>query len=262
MQINTHYLSKLKDVFSIRQKKNPHYSLRAYARDLGLSPATISQVLNGHRKLPVKYVQDVAKNLALSPFESSLFLESFYRDKTKLHQIQIDPQEESILLDESYYRVISEWEHYAVLTLFDVKDFIPEPSNIASRLGILLNRAEVVLHNLLTCGLLKEDSAKGFVKAQGRVRTAEDVPSQALKNSHLENLDLAKDKLSLPIDQRDFSSVTFALDPQRIPMAKAIIREFREKMMSLMKEGELSEVYQMAIQFYPLSIQTTEKSIK
>jgi hypothetical protein len=35
--------------------------------------------------------------------------------------------------------------------------------------------------------------------------------------------------------------------------AKMLIKEFRKKMAVLLSEGERKEVYQLAIQFYPLS---------
>jgi hypothetical protein len=52
---------------------------------------------------------------------------------------------------------------------------------------------------------------------------------------------------------RDFSSMMMAIDPDKISEAKTIIREFRLKMDSLMEQGHKREIYQLAIQFYPLS---------
>jgi hypothetical protein len=49
-----YYLRKLKLDFSRRKRANSFYSLRAYARDLGVHPATLSQVLLGNRPLPLK----------------------------------------------------------------------------------------------------------------------------------------------------------------------------------------------------------------
>jgi hypothetical protein len=40
----------------------------------------------------------------------------------------------------------------------------------------------------------------------------------------------------------------------RIPEAKTIIREFRQKMCALMESSCGEEVYQLAIQFYPMTI--------
>ena len=159
-----------------------------------------------------------------------------------------------LLDDEACYRVIAEWEHYAVLTLFDVNQFKPSPKFISTRLGITLTRTEVVLTNLVTAGLLKADENGNLVKAVARVRTTEDISSVALKKSHLETLELGKQKLeNIEVELRDFSTMNLAMDLEKLTEAKTIIREFRQKMAALLRDGNKTDVYQLAIQFYPLT---------
>lgn len=248
-----YYLQKMKEDLSQKQRRFPKYSLRAYARDIGIHPATLSQILNGNRPLPIKDSQQVVKKLNLGPKERTLFLESLHRSRVSLDEIKVPAEDNRLMLDESYFNVIAEWEHYAVLTLFDVKDFVATPEEIAKRYGITENRAEVVLNNLLTCGLVRHDE-NGLVKAQSRVRTTEDVTSIALKKSHLEALEMGKEKLEeVDVAERDFSSLMVAVDKEKILEAKTIIREFRQKMLALLETGEKTEVFQLAIQFYPLT---------
>jgi hypothetical protein len=78
---------------------------------------------------------------------------------------------------------------------------------------------------------------------------------------HLETLDQGKEKLELDVELRDFSSIMLAIDPEKLPEAKTIIREFRQKMASLLKHGHRSEVYQLAIQFYPLTIESKQETL-
>jgi hypothetical protein len=47
--------------------------------------------------------------------------------------------------------------------------------------------------------------------------------------------------------------MTVAVDLDKISEAKEVIREFRRKMSTLFSEGNKSEVYNLAIQLYPLS---------
>lgn len=251
-----YYVSKLKEDLSQKQRRSPSYSLRAYARDLGVHPATLSQIMKGKRPLPLKDSANVARVLKLGPKERTLFLESIHKLKVNLDDIEVDPEENRLMIDESYFNVIAEWEHYAVLTLFDVKDFVPTPAEIARRYGITENRADVVLNNLITCGLLRHGE-NGLEKSQAYVRTTEDTTSVALKKSHLETLEMSKEKLEeLDVNERDFSSMTVAADPEKMTEAKTIIREFRQKMSALLKDGEKTEVFQLAIQFYPITKNT------
>jgi uncharacterized protein (TIGR02147 family) len=254
MDIQTpYYVQKLKEDLSLKQRRSPSYSLRAYARDLDLHPATLSLLFNGKRGLPGKKSLAVADKLGLRPKERTLFLESLHRAKTKLDQIVVREEDERFMLDDSYHTVIAEWEHYAVLTLFDCAGLVINKEYISLKLGITLNRAEVVLANLSQCGLLVENDGE-WQKTHAKVRTTEDVTSQALRDGHLETLEMGKDKLQdVDVQLRDFSSIMLAMDPEKLMDAKMIIREFRQKMAALLGEGQRSEVYQLAIQFYPLT---------
>ncbi len=44
-----------------------------------------------------------------------------------------------------------------------------------------------------------------------------------------------------------------AVDSEKIPEAKILIKEFRQKMSALLESGKKDEVYQLAVQLYPLS---------
>lgn len=249
-----YYLAKLKEDFSIKQRNNPHYSLRAYARDIGIHPATLSQIIKGNRPLPQKDSQSVAQRLGLGPVEKNLFIESLSRNKSTLDQIRINPIDDRLILDDSYYKIIAEWEHYALLELFNLKDFEGTKEDVARRLDLTMNRTEVIINNLVICKLLEIDEKGRLAKVHSDVRTTEDITSQALRESHKETLDMGKVKLEeIATEMRDFSSSTLALDLNKLPEAKIIIREFRQKMAALLEEGEKTEVYQLAIQFYPLT---------
>jgi uncharacterized protein (TIGR02147 family) len=251
---HNYHIYKMKEALSLKQRLNPHYSLRAFARDLEVHPATLSQVFKGNRPLPSKNAKRVVTSLNLSPKEKTLFLESLFGSKVALDQIKVDRSEERVMLDESQYKVISEWEHYAVLTLFDLTGFKPSPTTIAKRLNISPLRTDVVLLNLISAGLLQKKENGVFVKAQSSVRTTEDVLSPALRASHKQTIEMGIQKLDqVAMELRDFSSTTIAVDIEKMSEVKTIIREFRQKMSAFLKEGHKTDVYQLAIQFYPLT---------
>jgi hypothetical protein len=51
-----------------------------------------------------------------------------------------------------------------------------------------------------------------------------------------------------------------AIDLNKLPEIKVAIREFRQKMLELIKSGRPTEVYQLAIQLYPISKKRRTKS--
>lgn len=254
METQRYYIHKIREDLCARQRANPQYSLRAYARDLGMHSSTLGQVLKGKRALPIKDFQRVASKLELGPKERTLFLESLYKTKTNIDDIQIKPLDDRFMLDESYYQIIAEWEHYVVLDLFEVKDFEATVEQVCARLGVSELRAQQVLENLLISGLLAKDAQGQLRKVHADIRTTEDITNQALKVSHRETLQMGLQKLEeIEVELRDFSSTTVAIDLEKLPEAKTIIREFRQKMAALLRDGHKTDVYQLAIQFYPVT---------
>ena len=248
------YIHILKEVFTQRQKANAYYSLRAYARDLKVHPSTLSLILKEKRKLPLKNLKTVTAALNLSPSKENLFKESFYRTKARLDDIKINEEfKDRYLLDEAYHDIIAEWEHYAILSLIETKDFKSQPEFIAKKFGINKERAEIVIENLIRANLLINENGK-YRLTQNPLRTTEDISSKALRKSHIETLDMGKNKLEeVELEFRDFSSMTIAVNHEKLAEAKTIIREFRQKLASLLRDGEKTEVYQVAIQLYPLT---------
>jgi uncharacterized protein (TIGR02147 family) len=250
---SAYYLAKIREGLSLKQRSNPHYSLRAYARDIGIHPATLSQIINGKRALPVKDSEKVIKKLNLGPKERSLFIDSLTKSRT-FNQIKINEEDNRILLDESHYKIISEWEHFAVLELFHIDDFQRTKEDVAHKLDLTLNRADVVINNLLIAKLIELDEAGKMVKVHEDVKTTDDISSQALVDSHKETMQMGIRKIDeIALELRDFSSWTLAVDLNKFHDAKLLIKEFRKKMAALLSEGDKKEVYQLAIQFYPLS---------
>lgn len=81
MKTSIYYINTLKKKLVEAQAKNPHYSLRAYARDLGIHPATLSLIIKSKRAFPLNSLDKVATALGLNETEKNLFLESVSKVK-------------------------------------------------------------------------------------------------------------------------------------------------------------------------------------
>jgi len=244
----------LKDEFSQRQRKNPSYSLRSFAQQLGFSAGTVSSLLNSKRTLTPKTAQKLVERLSLSPLKKEIFKTSVKNDYYS--RLGLTPEEYSttVLDEEAHYRIIAEWEHYAILTLMELKSFRSNPSWIGEKLGIPTARVEQTLERLLAEKLIKKDKKGNYARTFEKLSTSEDISSQALKEAHHEELQLAREKLyAVSVEDRDFSSVTLALSKKRLQEAKEKIRLFRKEMMALLKDDDADEVYQLQIQFYPFT---------
>ncbi|RYZ73211.1 MAG: TIGR02147 family protein, partial [Proteobacteria bacterium] len=237
-----------------RQRNNPAYSLRAFARFLGIQAPTLASVINGKRVLPQHYCDLFAKKLLLSPKEKTQFLKSVQNQRPQKGAAETEYESIHLLNENAAFKVIAEWEHYAILSLIDTRDFESSTEHIASRLGVTNQRASICLQNLEAAGLIKVSANGEICKMHADVKTTEDTASVALQISHKESLELGLKKLeSISVADRDYSSSTFAMPLSRMPDAKKLIRKFRREFTKLFDDHNGEDVFQINIQLYPLT---------
>lgn len=241
-------LDFLKQEFAERQRRNKHYSLRSFARDLDLHPGTLSSVMTGKRSLPKKSLEDIALRLGLSPKARFLF------ECSHLKRLAPDQTRHVVENDERAFKLISEWEHFAILSLMNTEDFEPDIAWIASRLGLTTATVDIALKRLVEHGLVVIESPTKWTKTHQVISSSDGVENAALKRAHLSELDLAKERLGeVPLDLRDFSSLTVTCSPERMKLYRDFIRKFLSEFECVAEADKASEVYQLCVQFFPLS---------
>lgn len=256
MQVTNYqdYRSYLKGVLEKRVFANPRYSLRAFARDLKISPQMLSFILNKKKGISSRTAADFAERLELGPTDSSYFLDlvSLSRAKgsqeKKLAQRRIDERRtantEYRFLAAEAFQAIADWQHYAILELTFIQSFKSDPKWIARRLGISPFEASQALDRLKTLGLLLPHGRDGLRKSDHRLTATFGAPSAALRKLARQLLQKAADSLdSQSIEERDVTNITMAIDPALLPEAKAMIADFRRKLCAFLEQGKRTEVY-------------------
>lgn len=240
------------------QSQNPQYSLRAFAKRAGLSAGAVSAILNGKRLVSSKIAERLARNLLLDPQERSELLTAFPRRSGAKGADTIDPR--YLELSAAQYRIVADWEHFAILSLLKTSGFKNDAEWIAERLGISTTRARSAVARLLDLGMAEKSSEGELTRSQPSFRSSDDVADLSVRKSHEQTLDLAKESLRVhSVAQRDHTAVTMAIDPARMPQAKELIRRFQDELAALVEGGTATEVYRLAIQLFPLS-KPTEKT--
>lgn len=198
----------------------------------------------------------MAEKLGLDPVRKAAFIKSAKLSKTSLRTLSAESVSSiapKILDDQKDYNIIAKWEYYAVLNLTQTEGFQNDATWIGKRLGISTSRAEKVLSELMDRKLLIEEEGE-LKRLETNLETTRDVFSQALRDSHKENFKLAAEKLEeVSIEKRFYSATTMAIDVDRMDEAKELIREFREKLSTLMSKDQTNEVYQFNLQLFPLT---------
>ncbi len=246
----SHLRILLVESFAKLKSKNPAFSVRAYARKLGLGPAALSEMMNGKRTITATTAQKIVERLNLSPVERQR-LTKIERSKKALE----NEQNKYLQLEMDQYHMISDWYYFAILSLAETEGFNDDPRWIAERLNIRISEAKPALERLVRLNLLKLNG-KGKLEPTGAsFKTTSDMANATLRKSHADNLDLAKISLERDaIEDRDISSMTMAIDPELLPEAKTLIRDFRRKLTQFLESERKQEVYKLNIQLFPLSL--------
>jgi uncharacterized protein (TIGR02147 family) len=234
----------LQNEFSRRLAANSQYSLRAYARALDIAPSALSAILNNKRPLTDKAIQRLAPKVGVSPQVAQKYLQSKSRPPAYQH------------LADDEYEVLSSGIHNALLELIKTKDFDGREETMAKRLGVPPTEIKIALQRLERLKVLDRsggiwrDLTNGFTSRLKENYT--DAARRAMQVSLLEKSIAAVKEV--PIELRNHTSMTFAINPADLPEAVEKIKKFRREMDRYFDAAEeKGEVYQLSVSLFPLT---------
>jgi len=237
-----------------KKRLNPSYSLRAFARNLRISPASLSQMISGKRPVTKKSVLRIAHSPCVSAEVREALLEGL---KVSEKQKEAGNRIASQTLELETFRVIANWYHFAILSMTRLSQNRSDPGWVSEKLGITLAQAKSAVDRLKNLRLLRIKGGK-MEQTSSRLTTRDDVPDEAIRLFHHQILDKASMSLDCdPVDQREFSCEILAIDPSRLGMLKEEIRKFKLALNQLTQDSadKKERVYSLSIQFFPLDRQ-------
>jgi transcriptional regulator with XRE-family HTH domain len=223
------------------QGRNPQYSLRAFARRLKVSPASLSEILRGQRKVSERKFHFLLEQLDLSPSEMKTVLGDAL-EIAKRNEIPAD-----------HYHLLADWYYFAILSLAETSGFKGSVEDIVERLGLSQTLAQAAVERLQRLGLMIERKGK-WISTGSHISSPDDVKSLALRKSHHQNLELAKRALEeQEVHERDFTSLTLAMDGKRLPEIKQRIRKFLMQLNQEFETQNKTDVYKVNFQAFSLT---------
>jgi uncharacterized protein (TIGR02147 family) len=267
---NSSYRIFLKEVLADRVRKNPSYSLRALAKQVGLASSTLCEIMKGKGNLSFDSAQRVASRLGLEGQEAEYFcllvqLESAKSPETKdavLNQLRrLQPEQKIHDLSLDHFKVISDWYYSAILELTYLDRFELTPANISKKLRITQAEAEVAIERLLRLELLELTSQGKLKKTVDYVQAQSAVPSEAIRKHYRQTLEKAMQAIDTQTPQEKVSGAeTLPIDPERLLEAKAIVDRFFSEMIALSKScKKKSAVYNLNVHFFNLTPKENER---
>jgi len=230
--------------------------LRAFARDLGISPDFVTQILNGKKRINVSRAVEIAKALKLTETEKSSLVDAVSHESGIDLKVREEVNYDALVdLSKEEFIAVANWYHFAILDLVTTENFQPNSSWIANKLGISVSDAEMGLARLLKIGLLIEKDGT-IKKANRQVRFPTKVSIDAVREHHNQMMDRAKKQLERT-DENSFNkrmvcSITCAADPRKIEEARKRVLDFQQELANFLSADEgCEEVYQLNIQLFP-----------
>ncbi len=239
----------LHDEWLKRRAKNTAFSQRAFARFLGISPASLSDILLGKRDLSPKMALQIAQRCELDIHQRKKFLASVLP-----HDLWDQGGEQAeIFLTPEEFASICDWEYSAILNIAAFDQNSADTTWMAASLGVPVARVESALEQLIDLNLIEIQEGR-LLRNDALIRIESDIPSQTIQRFQKQILEktaasLEKDSISA----RDVTAMTMAVNPEKIPEAKRLIAEFQNKLLALMGEGNKSAVYALLVNLIPLT---------
>lgn len=255
--------SFLYSYFNKRVVNNRNYSIRAFARDMLVSPANLSKVLRGQRGFSHKTLTIVARKLQLNESEAQLLRDltdsQFAKSVIKKNQAKkrlLTSHFVQLQIEREKVELISNWQHLALLSLLEVKGFRSDLDWMAGQLKLTKRTVKEALQNLINVGAVKVEN--GIYKSRGYLFVdPKGIPSEAVKEFHRQVIGKAKEAIdSQGLDERELFSLMFCFDITKMKAAKAKISKFRQEFEeefgpNIKSEGQ--HVYGLSLQFFNLT---------
>lgn len=240
----------LRAEYERRRARNGRFSMRMFARQIGVSSGRLSELMSGKRAITEAVANKISAQLLLEPRERQAFLECMPRSGKKA-QASDDKYED---LSADAFHTLADWEHFAIYNLMDTSDFQPDVQWIGERLNLSAQRVRESMNRLLRLGLISEHNGV-WRKRGANITTTHEIESMALRVSHRQSLEQVFTALDeVPLDLRDITSMTMAIDMARMAEAKHLIKKFRRELCAFLEAGSIrTEVYNLNIQLVPVT---------
>lgn len=246
----------LSQFFDKRHAKNSQYSVRAFARDIGISSGRASEFLRGVSIPGPRLSQRIVEALQLSEKQKQQLNLLIASHLSVRKNGQLDGTHQ---LAEKEFTLLPEWQHFAVLNLLNTVHAEPSVPWLANRLGLTEMAISETLEKLCLAGLVVEEG--GFFKATHQHLTSTNtIPSEALRNYHRQMIQRALWSIdNVPFELRNVTSIMMTANPSNLYKLKVLTNEFKKKAAELFGEGEATEVYNLCVQIFPATVVESAK---
>ena len=249
-----------------RFQRRPQYSLRAFARDLELSPSTLSDFLNNKLGISEERISQLSKKIALENKHKEHWLDlvklkfSKKNSDVQLAKIRIKQRLEKNggKLPLARFKTLTTWYYLCVYHLIQMHPRFQDANKCSQALGITFPQVQAALKALIQVGILTWDGTL-YKPQDDYVLVSEKTPSEHVRQYHSQFLKKAWDSVEgQPPSSRELSTCLMTIRKNDIGKIRLDIQNFADQMVSkYTTTDDVDELYCLTTQFFSL----TEKSL-
>lgn len=259
------YRTYLKDFYTLKKEENSFYSLRYMGGKVSVDPSHLLKIFQGQRHIGNKLIDTFIQHCGLSGSDAEYFtnLVKFNKAKTdsdcKIYYERLLSLRGTTAhkLEKQQYEFYSKWYYSAILTMLDYYHFSGDYDQLASKLSppITSSQARKAIQLLKNLDLIRQNSNGIWELTHKILTTGDHFRSIAVKTFQDETLQLAIKSLhEQPAEKRNISTITMTISEKKLDLMNEVITQFRESLLKIAHdETEADSVYQLNIQFFPLT---------
>lgn len=247
--------------FKIRIQRRPAYSLRAFARDLQISPASLTEFLHNRQGMSFERATSIGKILNWQPERREHFwdlIQARYGRDVGQRQVALSRVNERIKrvptrIRVDAFKMISDWYHLAIMELIRIRPSLGTPKAVAEELNIPATVAKEALQRLTRLGLCEKDGEL-WRSSSATSHAGDEAPSEAIRLFHHQILGLSQEALQkFSPAERESLSVIFSGSEADL---KALRKELREVVLCTVARFSKSEtsntIQAVTVQLFPI----------
>ncbi len=256
----------IRDAFEHKKRQISRYSVRAWAKNMGLKSHTrLQSIVNGKGSTPISLLSRLVLNLKLSEQEAHylLLLINIENSTDQYSRLMLIDQIETLrshkrftMTEMADFSILSDPFWGALLEMTDLEGFKTDPAWISRNSVIPKSpeEIEIIIKTLLKHGLLTSEEGQ-LKKAHPHITNVHDLANLGSMKYHRNVSLLAADQVtSQSVEEREMNGYAMNIRQRDIPKMKQALRKFVK---SFIVEFEAVQsvgdsTYQFNTQFFSL----------
>ena len=261
------YRRFLNDYYAYKKRTSHAFSYRYFSAKAGFaSPVFLKLVVEGKRNLSRASIEKFCSALQLTKKECMYFKNLVLFDQAKtadekqehyavLRSIENAVSEKSLEADQ--YDYFGNWYNVVIRELITLYNFRDNYQVLGHSVcpPVTAREAERSVELLKRLHLIKKRSDGTYEQTDSAITTNGDIGLMAVRQFNREMVQLAVKSIdSLSREKRNISGVTIGVSPAMYEIICSEIMAFKDRVVSLVhRDEESSSVYQLNVQFFPVS---------